>query len=159
MHETDEGEPDIPAWITDALRDLGGGGTTDEQMAAFREALRRHDEDPAEQARIAAIADDLEQDSWRIAGYDPFEGADYDLPGDYDDEAAAREAGFGLLRVLERTQPAASSGGQSPPGISIQDRVYVVRPDGTSYRLLPGSDDGRPGRDRDTGERHHDPVE
>ena len=32
------------------------------------------------------------------------------------------------LADLERTQPAASSGGQAPGG--IQDRVYIVHPDG-----------------------------
>ena len=57
-------EPDVPGWITDAMRGLAavGGGTTDEQIAEFRERCRRYDTDPDERARIDAIAAGLEED-------------------------------------------------------------------------------------------------
>jgi hypothetical protein len=54
-------ETDLPSWITDALRGLAAPAT-DEQMAKFREQCRRYDEDPAEQARIAGIIADVEDD-------------------------------------------------------------------------------------------------
>ncbi len=71
---------------------------------------------------------------WRLEGYDTFDGAPYPLEGVYGTEAAARAAARGRLVYLETTQPTAASGGQGELG--IQDRVYVVRPDGTKYRFL-----------------------
>jgi hypothetical protein len=71
--------------------------------------------------------------SWRLEGYDTFEGASYPLKGEYSDEKAARGAAQERLAELERTQPSSSSGGQGDLG--IQDRVYIVRPDGSKYRF------------------------
>jgi hypothetical protein len=72
---------------------------------------------------------------WRLRGHDTFAGEDYPLPGTYWTEAQAQRAARRRLAELERMQPSASSGGQRPGG--IQDRVYIVRPDGTAYRYLP----------------------
>lgn len=69
---------------------------------------------------------------WRLEGHDRFDGDDYPLDGTYPDQAAAEKAARDRLAELERTQPSASSGGQG----GIQDWVYVVRPDGTRYRII-----------------------
>ena len=73
--------------------------------------------------------------TWRLKGYDTFSGELYALTGEYPDEASAVLAGLSQLDDLEREQPSARSGGQKEDG--IQDRVYVIRPDGSHYRLLP----------------------
>jgi len=72
---------------------------------------------------------------WTLQGYDTFAGEWYDLPGRYPCESAARIAARWRLKELEKLQPSRESGGQAPGG--IQDRVYVVAPDGTMYRYLP----------------------
>lgn len=86
--------------------------------------------------------------AWQLEGYDAFDGEPYPLGtaiglnGDAHDgmkpsyetyEAAASDARK-RLAGLERTQPAASSGGQDPHG--IQDRVYIIHPDGRRERFL-----------------------
>jgi hypothetical protein len=62
--------------------------------------------------------------SYRLKGYDPFSGDDYDIGGEFstpeEAEAAAREE----LNELEAQQPTALSGGQD----GIQDRVYILHP-------------------------------
>lgn len=68
---------------------------------------------------------------WRLQGHDAFDGEDYPLDGTFADQAAAENAARARLAKLERTQPSASSGGQT----GIQDQVFVVRPDGTRYRM------------------------
>lgn len=60
---------------------------------------------------------------WRIRGYDTFEGAYYDLDGEWDTEAEAREAGQKALEHVETIQPGVIAG-------DIQDRVYLIHPDG-----------------------------
>ncbi len=70
---------------------------------------------------------------WRLAGRDAFSGEDYYLDGEYGSQELAEQAAWNRLNELERTQPSPSSGGQGPLG--IQDRVHVVRPDGTRYRF------------------------
>lgn len=70
---------------------------------------------------------------WKLEGYDAFSREDYPLPGEYDTEDAAITAAKKRLEDLERTQPSESSGGQD----GLQDRVYLIRPDGTKFRVLP----------------------
>jgi hypothetical protein len=70
---------------------------------------------------------------WRLRGHDTFAGEDYALRGVFWTEKAAQRAARRRLAELERSQPSATSGGQD----GIQDQVYVVRPDGTSYRFRP----------------------
>lgn len=71
---------------------------------------------------------------WKLKGRDKFTGKFYDIFDSYPNEQSAiemareRRADFGL------TQP--SSGSQGRKG--VQDKVYIVRPDGTQY-LFDGS--------------------
>jgi hypothetical protein len=86
--------------------------------------------------------------SWRLEGYDTFSDEYYPLgdfmtvdgksldgmkPG-YDTPQEALLDAQKRLDDLERTQPAASSGGQGLHG--IQDRVYLVHPDGHRERVF-----------------------
>ena len=68
---------------------------------------------------------------WKLEGFDTFDNEPYSLEGNYDDEAAAKEAARKRLEELEKTQPSATSGGQGRFG--IQDQVFIVRPDGSNY--------------------------
>jgi hypothetical protein len=77
----------------------------------------------------------LSRGKWKLQGYDTFAREDYPVPGEYRSEAEAQKAARKRLELLEQRQPSASSGGQKPDG--IQDRVYIIRPDGTGYRYLP----------------------
>lgn len=70
---------------------------------------------------------------WKIQGWDTFAGESYPIAGSYATEEKAVEAARKYLKKLERLQPTATSGGQS----GIQDEVYVVSPEGKSYRVLP----------------------
>jgi len=72
---------------------------------------------------------------WKIRGHDTFEDAPYRLEGKYGSQDAAEEGARSRLEYLEKNQPTESSGGQADDG--IQDRVFVVRPDGTEYRYTP----------------------
>ena len=72
---------------------------------------------------------------WRLAGYDTFSGEDYALDGEYPTEQAARAAAKVRLAELEVSQPTASSAAQD----GIQDRVYIVAPDGSTYRYVPAT--------------------
>lgn len=71
---------------------------------------------------------------WRLKGFDEFEGAFYNYSSgeEYDSQEDAEKAAAEKLDELEVSQPSEMSGGQGTYG--IQDRVFVVRPDGTSYR-------------------------
>jgi hypothetical protein len=69
---------------------------------------------------------------WKLQGYDTFACEYYPLDGVFDTEADAIAAAQLYLAELEQRQPSASSGGQD----GIQDRVYVIRPDGTSFRVF-----------------------
>ncbi len=69
---------------------------------------------------------------WKLEGYDTFEGEPYPLPGEFDDQKSAEKAAGKRLKKLEISQPKSSSGGQDSAG--IQDRVYIIRPDGSKYR-------------------------
>ena len=70
--------------------------------------------------------------AWALHGWDTFAGEAHHI-GRYFTEAGARRAARRYLRRLEKDQPSESSGGQGPAG--IQDRVYIVRPDGTEFRV------------------------
>jgi hypothetical protein len=76
------------------------------------------------------------KEAWRLRGYDPFSSDWYEYrtqAGALEEYASQQEAEAAAalkLAALEREQPSASSGGQG----GIQDRIYVVRPDGTLYR-------------------------
>jgi len=72
--------------------------------------------------------------SWKLRGYDTFEEEYYDIEGEHPDEATARKAAQEKLADLNLTQPIESSGGQEDHG--IQDRIFIVRPDGSTYRFL-----------------------
>jgi hypothetical protein len=75
----------------------------------------------------------MQNGKWKLEGYDTFSEEEYPLPGEHDTEDAAIAAAQERLADLERTQPSESSGGQD----GIQDRVYVIRPDGERFRVLP----------------------
>lgn len=70
---------------------------------------------------------------WRLEGYDTFDRHYYPIPGHHASEAEAEEAARRRLAELETTQPASQSGGQGRFG--IQDRVYIIAPDGSGRRF------------------------
>jgi hypothetical protein len=79
--------------------------------------------------------------TWWLEGYDTFSSETYTLGTPFDGlepSYASREAALvgarQRLADLERTQPTASSGGQAAGG--IQDRVYIVYPDGHRERVF-----------------------
>jgi hypothetical protein len=76
---------------------------------------------------------DGEEGVWRLGGYDTFDRHDYGLDGRYASRAEAEAAARERLAHLERIQPSASSGGQGRYG--IQDRVYIIAPDGSVSRF------------------------
>ena len=73
--------------------------------------------------------------TWGVDGYDTFEGGDayYAVKRGLASEEEALESAAAYLERLERLQPSENSGGQGLMG--IQDRVFIVRPDGSRYRL------------------------
>jgi hypothetical protein len=94
-------------------------------------SLYRSEYTGAEQ-REGAVSAAVESDKWKLLGYDTFANEWYGLGGEFHDEESARKAARRRLRELERSQPSSSSGGQD----GIQDRVYIVAPDGTSSRVV-----------------------
>src|SRR5262245_31069743 len=74
--------------------------------------------------------------TWGVDGYDTFEGGDayYNVTKGLATEAEARAAASEYLRKIEAHQPSEHSGGQDPYG--IQDRVFIVRPDGPRERVV-----------------------
>jgi len=89
-------------------------------------------------ARKAAVA----PGAWRLEGYDTFSGEEYELGSAHDGlkpsyptYGEALADAHRRLEYLERTQPSRSSGGQASGG--IQDRVYIVHPDGRKERVFP----------------------
>jgi hypothetical protein len=75
----------------------------------------------------------MPQKKWTLEGFDTFEGEFYPILGEHDTEQEALDAARVKLAEFERDQPSSSSGGQGPGG--IQDRVYIVHPDGPKYRF------------------------
>jgi hypothetical protein len=66
--------------------------------------------------------------AWKLRGYDTFEGMPYKIPGEFDSESLAQEAAEKYLK--EKIEPL-----QGKPTLGgIQDRISIIRPDGTSYR-------------------------
>ena len=88
---------------------------------------------------LALVLDQLQEIAptsgpWAVVGRDAFGGEDYPI-SNHATEAEARAAAEEFLDVLEREQPAAQSGGQD----GIQDRVFIVSPNGHHYRVMPSS--------------------
>jgi hypothetical protein len=74
---------------------------------------------------------------WEVKGYDTFEGGDaYYSIGVFNTLKKAQEAAKLYLLNLEESQPTESSGGQDEEG--IQDRVYIVDPNGSWCRVILG---------------------
>lgn len=69
---------------------------------------------------------------WRIGGWDTFSGEAYSISGEYATEQEAQEAARALLAEIACTQPEQETGG---PDGGVQDRVFVVCPDGSEYRF------------------------
>lgn len=72
------------------------------------------------------------KEKWGIRGFDTFEEEFYPLDGEFLSEERAKEAARLRLKELEKTQPTKLTGGQN----GIQDRVYIIRPDGSQYRFF-----------------------
>ena len=78
---------------------------------------------------------------WKLVGYDTYDNQWYPLKGGrllksgFLTEFGARRAAKRRLAELEIEQPSETSGGQSTFG--IQDRVFIQRPNGTSYCFRP----------------------
>ncbi|MGH7249706.1 MAG: hypothetical protein ACREGC_01915 [Minisyncoccia bacterium] len=70
---------------------------------------------------------------WKLEGLDTFSDEPYLIDGQYTNEADAIRAAKAQLKALETTQPSEETGGQDEGG--IQDRIFVIRPDGTKYRF------------------------
>lgn len=77
-----------------------------------------------------------QEKKWKLEGFDTFLEESYPLAGEYSTEEEAIQAAEKRLEELEEEQPTNSSGGQGEFG--IQDRVYIIRPDGTKYRFTRG---------------------
>ena len=73
-------------------------------------------------------------DKWKLEGWDVFDAGNYAIDGEYNTEEQAIEAAKAHLIELEKSQPNKESGGQSDRG--VQDRVFIVKPDGSKYRYL-----------------------
>ena len=67
----------------------------------------------------------------RLKGYDPFSSEYYDLDGEYSTHLEAENAARKQLLELEASQPSDQTGGQD----GIQDRVYIVHPNGSLERV------------------------
>ena len=72
---------------------------------------------------------------WKLEALDTFSDERYPLDGEFDSQQDVEAAADGHLKELEETQPTASSGGRAEDG--IQDRIFIVHPDGTKYRYAP----------------------
>jgi hypothetical protein len=68
---------------------------------------------------------------WRLEGYDTFSGDWYGLEPSYGSYEEALAGARRRLADLERSQPAASSGGQG----GIQDQMHVIHPGGRRQRV------------------------
>lgn len=89
---------------------------------------------------IAAVS--AGKGEWRLEGYDTFEEVAYPLEGTYGRREEAEAAAEARLAELERSQPTATSGGQN----GIQDRIFLVSPDGARIRYYGSGSAGAPTR-------------
>lgn len=69
-----------------------------------------------------------EEGGWQLVVFDAFCGAAYPHSR-HASEAECRKAARAYLREIELKQPSEQSGGQQ----GIQDRVFVVGPEGAGY--------------------------
>jgi hypothetical protein len=74
--------------------------------------------------------------AWGVDGYDTFEGGDayYPVSTGLSSEDEALTTASAYMTELDQRQPPQQSGGQDAMG--IQDRVFIVRPDGSRYRFF-----------------------
>ena len=72
---------------------------------------------------------------WRLEGYDAYSEEPYEIRGEWPTEEKTREAARDHLREIAFYQPEEMAGGQTDEG--IQDRIFIIRPDGSKYRFLP----------------------
>ena len=75
----------------------------------------------------------LKKERWDVEGYDTFSRESYSVKTGLTSYNAALECAKQKLLQIERTQPRASSGG--PDAFGIQDRVFIVHPDGKKDRV------------------------
>ncbi len=71
---------------------------------------------------------------WILEGEDTFASELYPIPGEHNSQEEAEAAAAVKMTEIEALQPSTSSGGQALDG--IQDRIYIVRPDGSKYRYM-----------------------
>ena len=133
-------------------RDCETDGTRPEPHLAYKVTDPEGNEDwlcAYDARRVSVAPPATEGVAWRLEGYDTFAGEEYPLGNirmegggtldgmqpSYPDYDSALADARRRLEDLERTQPSASSGGQSSLG--IQDRVYIVHPDGRRERVYP----------------------
>ncbi len=69
---------------------------------------------------------------WRLEGFDTSAREEYPISGDYDSEADAVAAAENRMEQIEKHPPSVPSGEQE----GLQDRIYVVRPDGSKFRVV-----------------------
>ena len=73
---------------------------------------------------------------WRVMCLDTFSGEFYGVfDNEYPDEQSARRRSYEELAKIESLQPSEETGGQDDDD-TIQDQVYIVRPDHTFYRVI-----------------------
>ncbi len=72
-------------------------------------------------------------DPWKLIGHDTFDSGTYTIISADTEEEVLKKAKSEMADI-KKLQPDESSGGQGFGG--IQDRLYIVRPDGTRYRYL-----------------------
>lgn len=72
---------------------------------------------------------------WHLMGFDTFAGEYYPIAGSWTSREGVEKAAARELNKIEKLQPTQDSGGQADGG--IQDRVFVVQPDGGMRRFLP----------------------
>ena len=74
------------------------------------------------------------KNKWGLEGWDTFARESYPLSGSFESREAAMKAALEKLKIIEQQQPAETSGGQS----GIQDRIYIVDPEGQAERVILG---------------------